>query len=178
VQALVLRTEPAEHQLVSTHDLFDWWSTDFAIRYNWTPDMIQFDADPSHTVRSASWHQQSLFAHYRGTQSLPVTNSEGDFNPLFWGATLDEDLNVVYLKVINTLGTSVPLTVNIPQPYHSVNGTILTGADLNSYNYIYNQTEVVPKPLNLTNAPSTYGGNASFQWSVPRYSLTVLQFDL
>ncbi|KAK3064959.1 hypothetical protein LTR53_018325, partial [Teratosphaeriaceae sp. CCFEE 6253] len=43
--------------------------------YNWTPDMIAFDADPSHTVRSASYWQQSLFAHYRGTQSLPVTNS-------------------------------------------------------------------------------------------------------
>ena len=60
---------------------------------------MQFDADPSHTVRSASYWQQWLFAHYRGTQSLPVTNSEGDFNPLFWGATLDEEKNVVYLKV-------------------------------------------------------------------------------
>lgn len=74
----------------------------------------------------------------------------------------------------------MPLTVNIPQPYHSVNGTILTGADLNSYNYVYNQTEVVPKPLNLTNAPSAYGTgyNSSFKWDVPRFSLTVLQFDL
>ena len=60
---------------------------------------MQFDANPSHTVRSASYWQQWLFAHYRGTQSLPVTNSEGDFNPLFWGATLDEEKNVVYLKV-------------------------------------------------------------------------------
>ena len=60
---------------------------------------MQFDANPSHTVRSASYWQQWLFAHYRGTQSLPVTNSAGDFNPLFWGATLDEEKNVVYLKV-------------------------------------------------------------------------------
>ncbi|TKA74779.1 hypothetical protein B0A55_03848 [Friedmanniomyces simplex] len=147
--------------------------------YNWTPDMVAFDADPSHTVLSASYWQQWLFAHYRGTQSLPVTNSEGDFNPLFWGATLDEGKNCVYLKVINILGDSIPLTVNIPQPYHSVNGTILTAADLNSYNYIYNQTEVIPKPLNIsTPAPAAYGGNASFQWDVPRFSLTVLQFDL
>ena len=84
-------------------------------------------------------------------------------------------------QVINILGDSVPLTVNIPQPYHSVNGTILTAADLNSYNYVYNQTEVVPKPLNLTTGPSSsgrHGGQAAFQWNVPRFSLTVLQFDL
>ncbi|KAK0257650.1 hypothetical protein LTS09_007698 [Friedmanniomyces endolithicus] len=79
--------------------------------------MIGFDADPSHTVRSASYWQQWLFAHYCGTQSLPITNSEGDYNPLFWGATLDEGKNCVYLKIINILGDSVPLTVNIPQPY-------------------------------------------------------------
>ncbi|KAK3066493.1 hypothetical protein LTR53_017133, partial [Teratosphaeriaceae sp. CCFEE 6253] len=107
--------------------------------------------------------------------SLPVTNSAGDFNPLFWGATLDEDKNVVYLKVINTLGEAIPLTVDITQSYKAVNGTILTAADLNSYNYVYNQTEVVPKPLDLSGAEC---GNASFQWDVPRWSLTVLQFDL
>ncbi|KAK1020731.1 hypothetical protein LTR33_018769, partial [Friedmanniomyces endolithicus] len=149
--------------------------------------MIGFDADPSHTVRSASYWQQWLFgkightanhchtdadtpprtAHYRGTQSLPITNSEGDYNPLFWGATLDEGKNCVYLKIINILGDSVPLTVNIPQPYKSVNGTILTAADLNSYNYIYNQTEVVPKPLSIpasASTPASYGGAAKFQW--------------
>ncbi|KAI7082118.1 glycoside hydrolase [Hortaea werneckii] len=148
--------------------------------YNWTPDMIAFDADPSHTVLSASYWQQWLFAHYRGHETLPVTNTEGDFNPLFWVATIDNEKNAVYLKVINILNASVPLTVNMPQRYQSVNGTILTGADLNSYNYIYNQTEVIPKPINFTNAPITYSpsSNGSFQWEVPRYSLNVLQFGL
>jgi len=61
--------------------------------------MIAFDADPSHTVRSASYWQQWLFAHYRGTQTLPVTNTQGDFNPLFWGATIDESCNAIYVKV-------------------------------------------------------------------------------
>ncbi|KAI6817140.1 glycoside hydrolase [Hortaea werneckii] len=148
--------------------------------YNWTPDMIAFDADPSHTVLSASYWQQWLFAHYRGHETLPVTNTEGDFNPLFWVATIDNEKNAVYVKVINTLNTSVPLTVNMPQKYQSINGTILTGADLNSYNYIYNQTEVVPKPINFTNAPVTYSSssNGTFQWDVPRYSLNVLEFGL
>ena len=152
--------------------------------YNWTPDMIAFDADPSHTVLSASYWQQHLFAHYRGTQSLPVTNTEGDFNPLFWVASIDEPSNAVYVKVINILNDTVPLTINLGQSYIGVNGTILTAADLNSYNYIYNQTEVVPKPLNVSGSgssgPAGYGGgnNGSFNWEVPRFSLTVLQFDL
>ena len=92
----------------------------------------------------------------------------------------------VIQQVINILNDTVPLTVNLPQPYRSVNGTILTAPDLNSYNYIHNQTEVVLRPLNLTTpAPSAYGyggngasNNGSFQWNVPRYSSTVLQFDL
>ncbi|KAI7377105.1 hypothetical protein KC336_g19636, partial [Hortaea werneckii] len=95
-------------------------------------------------------------------------------------ATIDNEKNAVYLKVINILNASVPLTVNMPQKYQSVNGTILTGADLNSYNYIYNQTEVIPKPINFTNAPITYSpsSNGTFQWEVPRYSLNVLEFGL
>lgn len=69
--------------------------------------MIAFDADPSHTVPSASYWQQWLFAHYRGTQSLPVTNSQGDLNPLFWGATIDVPKNVIYLKVGRNLYNSL-----------------------------------------------------------------------
>lgn len=138
--------------------------------YNGAPDMIAFDADLSHTVLSASYWQQWLFAHYRGHETLPVSNVEGDFNPLFWVATIGNVKNAVYLKVINTLNASMPLTVSMPQKYQSVNGTILTGADLNSYNYIHNQTEVVPKPINFTNGPVGYSpsSNGTFQWEVPR----------
>ena len=70
---------------------WNWW--------NWTPNLLAFDADPSHTVLSTSWYLQRLFAHYRGTHTLPVTNVAGDFNPLFWVATIDESLNAIYLKV-------------------------------------------------------------------------------
>lgn len=63
---------------------------------NWTPDMMSFTAQQSDTVRSASYWQQWLFAHYRGTESLPV---EGTINPLFWAASIDEDLGAIYLKV-------------------------------------------------------------------------------
>lgn len=63
---------------------------------NWTPDMISYTAQQDETVRSASHWQQWLFGHYRGTETLPVT---GELNPLFWVASIDEDLNVIYVKV-------------------------------------------------------------------------------
>lgn len=86
------------------------------------------------------------------------------------------------LQVINTLNATVPLTVDITQTFTGVNGTILTAADLNSYNYVNNQTEVVPKALALnstiSSANSTNGTGSSWSWDVPKWSITVLQFDL
>lgn len=67
--------------------------------YNWTPDMISYDADPTKTVLSTSYWQQLLFSHYHGTQTLPVTNTQGDFNPLYWQSSIEEDTGSLYLKV-------------------------------------------------------------------------------
>lgn len=154
---------------------------------NWTPDMVSFDALYDNTVKSASWWLQWLFAHYRGTETLPVTATEGQVNPLFWVASIDEASNAIYLKIINTLNASVPLTVDITQSFTTVNGTILTAVDLNSYNYINNKTEVVPVPLQLNsttpsagNGTVPYGNSSSSEWSwdVPKFSITVLQFNL
>ena len=66
--------------------------------YNWTPNLIAFDANPLHTVLSVSYYLQKLFNSYRGTQSVEVKNTEGDFNPLYWASSLDE--SSVYLKVM------------------------------------------------------------------------------
>lgn len=63
---------------------------------NWTPDMIQFTALQSQTVKSASLWLQELFSRYHGTETLPTT---GAINPLYWVASIDEDVNAIYLKV-------------------------------------------------------------------------------
>lgn len=79
--------------------------------YNWTPDMISYEADPSKTVLSTSYWQQLLFAHYRGTETLPVVNTQGDFNPLYWQSSI-EDNGSLYLKVrlhLLNLASSHPL---------------------------------------------------------------------
>lgn len=143
--------------------------------FNWTPDMITFDANWNHTVRSVSYWQQWLFAHYRGTQTLPVTNTQGDFNPLFWVASIDVPKNQIYLKVINTLNASVPLSVDITTTCSGVNGTMITADSLDAHNTIENPNAVTPKSFTLD---ANQSGNGTFSWDVPKWSITVLQFDL
>lgn len=65
---------------------------------NWTPNLVAFDADPTHTVGSVSYYLQKLFNAYRGTMSVEVVNTEGDFDPLYWAASETKDC--VYLKVM------------------------------------------------------------------------------
>lgn len=144
--------------------------------YNWTPDMISFTANPNETVLSASYWEQRLFAHYRGTESLPVTASEGNVNPLYWASSIDGE-SCVYVKVINSANFTVPLSVDLGAKWSSVNGTMIQNDNLHAYNSVDDKEAVVPRPLNLTSAPSSYG-NGSFSWTVPKFSITVLQFDL
>lgn len=67
--------------------------------YNWTPNLVAFDADPSHIVKSASYWLQWLFAHYHGTETVQIVNTAGDFDPLYWVASVEND-DVLYLKVM------------------------------------------------------------------------------
>ncbi|ETN40300.1 uncharacterized protein HMPREF1541_04576 [Cyphellophora europaea CBS 101466] len=92
---------------------------------DWDPDLVSFTANYNETVLSASYYLQQLFAHYHGTETLPVTNPEGDFNPLWWSASIDTGSNAVYFKVINSGNSSVALTIDIGADYTGVNGTIL-----------------------------------------------------
>ena len=91
----------------------------------WTPDLVAYTANTDETVLSSSWYLQSLFSSYRGTETLPVVTSEGDFNPLWWAATIDETVNAIYFKVVNSANASVPLTIDLDVPIASVNGSIL-----------------------------------------------------
>lgn len=93
---------------------------------------------------------------------------------------------------MNAGNTSQTLDLTLDVPYQAVNGTILEApipGDLNAFNYFNNATAVVPKPIaGLTGfGTEALGYNAtavgmgvgrSFNWTVPAYSVVVLQFDL
>lgn len=84
-----------------------------------------FTANHDETVLSVSYYLQQTFARHRGTETLPVTTRAGAFNPLFWVASIDESINAIYFKVVNTGNSSIPLTLNMDASYTSVNGTQL-----------------------------------------------------
>ena len=144
--------------------------------WQWKPDLITFDASPSHTVKSVSFYVQKLFNQYRGTHTISVKNTAGDFNPMYWVATIDEAINVVYLKVVNTLNASVPLGVSLDQKVNSVNGTIITDTNASRYNYINDREAVIPRPVDLPS--DALAANGSLGWSVPAFSITVFQFGI
>jgi alpha-L-arabinofuranosidase len=153
---------------------------------SWTPNMIYFDSQE--VILSPSYWQQWLFSRFRGSHNVNI-RARGKFNPLYWGATIQENSGEVYLKVcplsesiimilliemqvINAGRDPVPLTVRIDQPYSTVNGTILTSGDINDFNIFGAKDRVVPRPIR---GLQMQGGN-QFQWTVPRLSLTVLHF--
>jgi len=98
----------------------------------------------------------------------------GDFNPLFWVATIEG--KKLFLKVVNAVETAIPMSVNVESAWMSVNGTILTNPSLNAFNYINNATAVVPVPLKLNSTTPSF--NETWVWIVPGWSITVLQFNL
>lgn len=83
------------------------------------------------------------------------------------------------IQVINAGNRTLPLSVSIDAAYSKVNGTIMQNGDINGFNYVNNQTAIVPFPLggNGTALPAK-SSNGSFIWNVPLHSITVLQFDL
>jgi hypothetical protein len=103
-------------------------------------------------VLSVSYYSQQMFAHHRGTETLPVTAVQGSFNPLWWVATIDDVKNEMYFKVVNSGNSSIPLTINLDLSYSAVNGTILVGVrpDDHSEGYSFQSN---PKQLANASCP-------------------------
>ena len=85
--------------------------------WQWRPDLIWFDNLRS--VRSCSWHVQSLYTRYKGTHTLTLTDMEGTNitgaegqNGLFASAVYDSETDRVYVKVINVSDQAQPVTIS------------------------------------------------------------------
>ncbi|KAI5837654.1 Arabinosidase A [Morchella snyderi] len=142
--------------------------------YQWTPDLISFSADPNQTTLSASYYQQKLFSHHRGTETLPIAPVSGTFNPLWWAAQHDGGRDVIYVKLVNAANSAVPLTLEFDRAITGVNGTVLTHEVRNGFNYISNQTAISPQALELEEVEA---GASEWVWEVPKASIVVLEFS-
>jgi alpha-N-arabinofuranosidase len=67
--------------------------------YAWTPNLISFTAKQTETVLTTSYWQQWLFSTFRGDCNIPVVNTVGDMNPLFWVGNINNESGSVLLKV-------------------------------------------------------------------------------
>jgi alpha-N-arabinofuranosidase len=65
----------------------------------------------------------------------------------------------------NVNSTVISLSVTIESQWSTVNGTIITNPDPNSFNYKSNATALSPQPLNLTSTEP--GANGVWAWAVP-----------
>ena len=68
---------------------------------------------------------QQLFAHHRGDETLPTTTVQGDFNPLWWVATVTEGDDTVFFKVINSGNSTVLLTLDFDRRFAAINSTTI-----------------------------------------------------
>lgn len=65
----------------------------------------------------------------------------------------------------NVNATTVTLNVALESTWTTVNGSIMTNADPNGFNYKNNATAITPQPLNLTSSKPASDG--SWIWDVP-----------
>ncbi|KAA8895832.1 alpha-L-arabinofuranosidase A [Sphaerosporella brunnea] len=148
--------------------------------YQWTPNFIAFTADTKDTVRSTSYYWQKMFSWYKGTETLPVRNSEGGFDPVWWHAAIDAEetgtlaAGRVYVKLINADTTPHAITLNLDVKVSTVNGTILTNEDEYAFNYRNNATAISPKTFTLDESVIGNGGK-QVTYELPGLAIVVLE---
>ncbi|KAF3391027.1 Alpha-L-arabinofuranosidase A [Talaromyces pinophilus] len=140
--------------------------------WQWSPTLIAFDADSSHTSRSTSWHVIKLLSTNKITQNLPTTWSGGDIGPLYWVAGRNDNTgsNIFKAAVYNST-SDVPVTVNFAGCNAKIaNLTILSSDDPNASNYP-GGPEVVKTEIQSVTA----NAQGAFEFSLPNLSVAVLK---
>ncbi|KIM20377.1 glycoside hydrolase family 51 protein [Serendipita vermifera MAFF 305830] len=159
-------------------------------RAQWTPNFIAFTADPSQTVLSTSYYMQRMFSHHKGTETLPVANTKGGLNPVWWHASIDTgstnrigDAEVdstryaqgnIYVKLVNAAKQPAPITINFDTTITKGNGTILHHGDEFGFNYRNNATAITPKMFDLKQSAIGNRG-ATVKYDIPGLSVVVLE---
>lgn len=159
----------------------------------WRSDLIGYDALTSYG--SPSYYAQKMFSALHGDEILatssqnipeqtwqpPTRRRNGVEQPrqpaqqipkLFFDATRDSRNGVIYLKIVNSLGTPQPVTVEISgaaSVKSKGNATVLKAGQLNDTNSIQEPEKIVP----VTEKEEGLGTN--FTRTFPPYSITVLE---
>lgn len=138
----------------------------------WTPNLIMYTADRSQTVLSTSYYLTQIFSNFYGAETLPIVNKNGNFNPLWWQAAITKDQKKTYIKLVNAEAKPQKVTFDFDANIRAANATVLSHEDPYAFNFFGNAT-IVPKPVGGQKVKGK-----SVEWSVPGYSVSVLEVRL
>ncbi|MCD8284935.1 MAG: carbohydrate binding domain-containing protein [Prevotellaceae bacterium] len=115
--------------------------------WQWRPDAIWFDN--LHVVKTASYYVQQMFARNKGTNVLPIANSEfpdkGEDGVLA-SAVYDKETGEYIVKVVNTCDSTREVSIRLEglKNLSRVNTITLDCSDYNAENTIEDPNVVVP----------------------------------
>jgi alpha-N-arabinofuranosidase len=156
----------------------------------WKSDLIGYDVQSSYG--SPSYHMQKMFREYLGNVSLPVTAQKvstqtwqqpakeetpqvlppaREVPTMFFSATRSDLRGEIYLKVVNAIGTSQAVQVELAgagEVASEGKAIVLASAKKEDTNTVAEPTKVVP----VTSKASGLG--KQFSYSFAPYSVTVL----
>jgi len=140
-------------------------------RWQWIPDLIQYDAYPGHTTLSTSYYMIQLLSATRITENLPMTITDGGFGPTYFVAGRSSVTGSHIVKAVNYNSTGdSSFSFNFEGVGAGAQGhlTYLT-APMNATNPVGGN--VVENHQSTVVASS----NGTFSFSLPEYSVAVLE---
>lgn len=138
-------------------------------RWEWIPDLIQYDAYPGNTVLSTSYYIVQLLSSIRITENLPTTQAK--FGPAYWVAGRSDVTGSHILKAVvyNSTG-NVPFDVTFDGVGAGASGNLTwITAPYNASCTIGNN--VVQTHTSTVAADS----NGQFSFKLPYYSVAILE---
>jgi len=144
--------------------------------YQWTPNIISFDA--SHIVKSTSYYVQQMFSTNRGTHVLTTSpTSDNNSVPLYWVASYNNETEVVFLKVSNTGPDDLVgnIVLDFATPGYATAISLGTPA-LSPITGSFNISNTIEEPEQITPVASsfTFQDPTRFNYTFPATSVTVL----
>ncbi|GLB43574.1 putative alpha-L-arabinofuranosidase C-terminus [Lyophyllum shimeji] len=147
--------------------------------YQWTPDIITYDA--SRVVKSTSYYVQQMFSLNRGTHVLKTSPaSTADSVPLFWVASYNNETSTVFLKVSNT-GTA-DLVANIVLDFRItgfVTATSISSPSLSPISGLFNVSNTIDEPEQIIPVANSFAIPLPdrFNYTFPATSVTVISMQ-
>ncbi|KZT22628.1 glycoside hydrolase family 51 protein [Neolentinus lepideus HHB14362 ss-1] len=148
--------------------------------YQWTPDIITYDA--GRLVLSTSYYVQQMFSVNRGTHLLATSPaSTNDSAPLYWVASHNNETNTVFLKVANTGPDDLTAYLFFDFNVTSLFGTavMLSSPTLSSITGVFNISNTLDEPENIIPVSSAFAipYPDRYNYTFPATSVTVLALE-